>query len=42
MLESYTVWVKIENLHLALWNVVGNSKLAILIGKPLDMDEKLK
>lgn len=39
MLDSYPIWVRLNNLHLSLWNARGISKLASLIGKPLDIDD---
>jgi len=42
VLTLYPVWMKLNNLNLALWNTSCISKLASIIGTPLDIDESTR
>lgn len=42
MLTTYPIWIKFNNLDLALWNMRCISKLASIIGRPIDIDENTR
>lgn len=41
-LTTYPVWIKLNNLNLALWNMRYITKLASLVGKLLDINENTR